>query len=157
MVIDAATVSAVLAACAKRPMGLMASFSFETLSSRKGRAILVEALGQADPSNGRSVIIEITGIGSGTPLSRLVDTVSLIAPYSRATIARVSSADVCPLLAGARLNGVSVVADPAVMAAVAKCRNANRDLGALFFAWGLRRQHSEVAVRAGVTHATWAD
>jgi hypothetical protein len=90
--------------------------SFQTLSTSRGRALLLQSGGGEAELAARRPIIEITGLDNA-PQSRLVEVVSLIAPACRAVIAQIDGrletsrarwAARLEGLRGCRLGGVSV-------------------------------------------------
>lgn len=113
--LDAAVIDFALAQSAGRGP-LVLPLSFQTLSTSRGRALLLHRGGGEDALAARRPIIEITGLDHA-PQGRLTEVVSLIAPACRAVIAQVDGrlettrvrwAARLQGLAGCRLGGVSV-------------------------------------------------
>lgn len=95
---------------------LVLPLSFQTLSTSRGRALLLHRGGGEDALAARRPIIEITGLDHA-PQGRLTEVVSLVAPACRSVIAQVDGrleatrvrwAARLQALAGCRLGGVSV-------------------------------------------------
>ncbi len=97
-------------------MPMVLPLSFQTLSTSRGRALLLQRGGGEMELAARRPIIEITGLDNA-PQGRLTEIVSLIAPSCRAVIAQVDArlepsrarwAVRLQSLAGCRLGGISV-------------------------------------------------
>jgi len=157
MALDQATM---LEAMSAGEGAIVAPFFFETLSTTRGRAAILKTLaGQPPP---RGLITELIGIDRGTPESRLLETVSLIAPYCAAIIVQAPADRPCVSLTRAtRLKGMSIDCEdvhpqrgPAARLMECKTRSG---IGPLLFAFGLASPGLlPLARAAGATHASLA-
>jgi hypothetical protein len=140
---------------------IVAPFFFETLSSTRGRAGILKALAGRPPPRG--MLAELIGIDRGTPESRVLETVSLVAPYCAAIIVQASADRPCFSVSRAtRLKGMSIDCEdalnpqrgPAVRLMECKTRSG---IGPLLFACGLASPGLlPLARAAGATHASLA-
>lgn len=72
-------------------VALHVPLSVNALSYSTSRYRLLHALRDMDPAIRRLIILEVTELSEGVPQSRLAEMVSMLAPYSRAVLARAPS------------------------------------------------------------------
>ncbi len=158
MALDQATM---LEAMSAGDGAVVAPFFFETLSATRGRAAILETLaGRPAP---RGLLAELIGIDRGTPESRLLETVSLVAPYCAAIIVQARADRPCVSLTRAtRLKGMSIDCEDSLQSPrgpahrLIECKTRS-GVGPLLFAFGLASPGLlPLARAAGATHASLA-
>jgi len=148
----------------ERQPSLILPVSFGTLSSHRGRAMLVEFFRAAQLSVQRGLICEVCDI-EGVPPSTLLAATSLMRPFCLFIVGRLAAAPLAPLVAlkDAGLQGLSIecpgglVSDEAFGAFAKAVTTAAKPVGksVLFYGVAGPRQ-AAMASLYGATHASFA-
>jgi hypothetical protein len=72
------------------PKLIIAPLSIHTLTATRSRASLLECLNRLDSQTRGRFIVEVYGLEDGTPPSRLTDTMTLLRPFCRSIMARIT-------------------------------------------------------------------
>ncbi|WP_174299843.1 hypothetical protein [Caulobacter sp. S45] len=73
------------------PKLIIAPLSMQTLTATKSRSALLTFLNKLDSQAKSRLIVEIYGLEDGTPASRLTETTTLLKPFCRTVMARITS------------------------------------------------------------------
>jgi hypothetical protein len=141
---------------------LIVPVSFRTMSTRKGRELLISCAGAAAGRVKASLVIELVDIDRGAPLARLIEVVGLLKSVCRGVFARVQPAkDAMAPLTGVRLMGVTLDAadlpgpDSRIAAQILEFGRQARGLAPALAVQGLSSDgFFAVAETAGLTHAS---
>ena len=148
----------------ERQPSLMLPVSFVTLSSQRGRTMLVDFFRAAQASVQQGLICEVCDL-DGVPPSALLAATSLIRPFCRFVVANLDEVPTQPLtvLKDTGLQGVSIARPPAVQsdaafAAFAKAvMNASRPVAKTVMFYGLAgARHAAIAESVGATHGSFS-
>ena len=140
---------------------LIVPASFRTMSTRKGRELLISCAGVAPGRVKASMMIELVDIDRGAPLARLIEVVGLLKAICRGVFARVQPAkDSMAPVEGVRLMGVTLDAadlpgpDARIAAQILEFGRQARGLAPALAVQGLSSDgFFAVAETAGLTHA----
>lgn len=141
---------------------LIVPVSFRTMSTSKGRNLLINCAGAAAGRVKASVMLELVDIDRGAPLARLIEVVSLLKSVCRGVFARVQPArDAMAPLEGVRLMGVTLDAadlpgpDSRIATQILEFGRQARGLARTLAVQGLASDgFFAVAETAGLTHAS---
>lgn len=141
---------------------LIVPVSFRTMSTRKGRELLIGCAGAAPGRVKASMMIELVDIDRGAPLARLIEVVGLLKTICRGVFARVQPAkDAMAPLEGVRLMGVTLDAadlpgpDSRIAAQILEFGRQARGLAPALAVQGLSSDgFFAVAETGGLTHAS---
>lgn len=141
---------------------LIVPVSFRTMSTRKGRDMLISRAGAAPGRVKASMMLELVDVDRGAPLARLIEVIGLLKGICRGVFARVQPAkDAMAPLHGARFSGVTLDAadlpgpDGRIASQILEFGRQARGLAPAVAVQGLASDgFFAVAETAGLTHAS---
>ncbi|MDP1736454.1 MAG: hypothetical protein Q8L23_03330 [Caulobacter sp.] len=141
---------------------LIVPVSFRTMSTSKGRQLLINCSGAAPGRVKASVMLELVDIDRGAPLSRLIEVLGLLKSVCRGVFARVQPGkDAMASLKGVRLGGMTLDAadlpgpDSRIAVQILEFGRQARGLAPALAVQGLSNDgFFAVAETAGLTHAS---